>query len=136
MIIARPWRPDRMRRAFARMSTMLTLPASTMCSGASCRTSAAATTLVQSLGPTRLFRMRSHGTFASEQSSRMPISNRDISRDRGVVAVFAAGDVVDPLLGVVGDGVGFVAGAVGEVHDVGGRGDQSAAERGVGDDLR
>ena len=41
MMSSRPCRPVRIRRAFARMSTMLTLPASTMCSGTSCRTSAA-----------------------------------------------------------------------------------------------
>ena len=74
MIIDSPWRPVFMRRAFARMSTMLTLPESTMCSGASCSVSPACTTRIQSSGPTRLLRMRSHGTRASPQSSRMPIS--------------------------------------------------------------
>ena len=148
--------------------------------GASCRVSAACTTRVQSSGPTRLLRIRSHGTRASAHSRRMPISKRDISseniatdlpvdrdvarhvrgqrgladarprgdddevaglqarrevvevaeaggqareggvavldglevdhrlvdqvaQDRDLVLVLAAGDVVDPLLGVVGD---------------------------------
>ena len=81
MIIDRPARLLRIRRAFARMSTMFTLPASTMCSGASCNTSPAWTTRVQSSGPTRLLRMRSQGTCASAQSRRMPISVRDISSE-------------------------------------------------------
>ena len=62
------------RRAFARMSTMFTLPESTMESGASCNVSPADTTRVQSSGPTRLLRIRSHGTRASAHSSRIPIS--------------------------------------------------------------
>ena len=36
---------------------------------------------VQSSGPTRLLRMRSHATFASVHSRRMPISWRDISSE-------------------------------------------------------
>ena len=60
-----------------------------------------ATTRVQSSGPTRLLRIRSHGTRASAHSRRMPISCRDISRentatdspaDRHVAAMFMASD--------------------------------------------
>ena len=72
---------DFSRRAFARMSTMLTLPESTMNSGASCRTSAASTMCVQSSAATRAARILSHGTFDSAHSRRIPISNRDISRE-------------------------------------------------------
>ncbi len=82
MISESPRLPVRMRRALARMSTMFVLPESTIDSGASCSTSAACTTACQSLGPTRLLRMRSHGTRASAQSRRMPISQRDISREK------------------------------------------------------
>ena len=52
-----------------------------MNSGASCRLSAAWAIRDQSSAPTRLLRMLSHGTRASPQSSRMPISQRDISRE-------------------------------------------------------
>ena len=52
-----------------------------MYSGASCRTSAASTIRVHSSVATRPVRTRSHPTLASPQSRRIPISNRDISRE-------------------------------------------------------
>jgi hypothetical protein len=63
------------------MSTRVTLPESTMNSGASCRLSAACAIRDQSSAPTRLLRIESHGTRASEQSRRMPISHLDISSE-------------------------------------------------------
>jgi hypothetical protein len=42
--------------------------------------------------------------------------------------------VVDPLLGLVGDPLGFLGRRVGHIHDVGRRADQPAQQRGLGDD--
>ena len=60
---------------------MVTLPESTMNSGASCSPSAASTIRVHSSVWTRPDRTRSHGTLASPHSRRIPISHRLISSE-------------------------------------------------------
>src|SRR5918999_488168 len=81
MIIPSPCRRAANRRAFARMSTSVTLPESTMNRGASCSVSAACAMRDQSSAPTRLLRMASHGTRASAHRRRIPISHLDISSE-------------------------------------------------------
>ncbi len=53
-----------------------------------------------------------------------------------LILVLAAGDVVDPLLRLVGDALGIVGAGVAELHDVGRGGDQPAQQRRLGHDLR
>src|SRR6266545_1030417 len=81
MMRPRPCLRAESRLALALMSTMVTLPESTIESGASCKTSAAWTTRDQSSAPTRRPRIRSQGTPASPHSRRIPISHLDISSE-------------------------------------------------------
>ena len=70
---------------------------------------------------------------------RLEVEHRlvdQVAEDRHLVAVLAPGDVVDPLLGVVGHGLGVVGRRVRHLHDVGGRADQATPERRLRDDQR
>ena len=69
---------------------------------------------------------------------RLEVEHRlvdQVAEHRHLVAVLAPRDLVDALLGVVGDRLGVVGRGVGPLHDVGGGGDQAAAERRLRDDL-
>ena len=59
-----------------------------------------------------------------------------VLEDGHLLAVLAAGDVVDPLLGLVGHALGILGRRVRHLHDVGGSADQPPQQRRLGDDAR